>query len=300
MPTVSRTRSKHVWNLASVALHDAYTDFILSRQAKNSTPATLDFYQRTAGVFLSWIESQGFTEPEQITARQVRAYLALRIDQGNKDTTVHAHARAVRTLLRFWHAEGYTPALVRFDMPKLLKKRLPILTKEQLGIIIRACNVRDKAIVLFMADSGLRRGEVCALNWSDVDMQTGLVRVRQGKGKKDRSAVIGAKTRRALLAYRRTLKDRDGILFQSRTCERFTGTGVLLIFRRLSKQTGIHVTPHAMRRTWVILCLRANMRLLHLQHLGGWDSADMIDRYAQMVDEDLIREHKEHSPIDSI
>ena len=90
------------------------------------------------------------------------------------------------------------PALIKFDMPKLSKKRLPVLTVEQLKQIVKACNVRDKAIVLFMADSGLRRGELIALNWSDVEMSSGLVRVRQGKGKKDRSAVIGAKVRRAL------------------------------------------------------------------------------------------------------
>jgi hypothetical protein len=47
-------------------------------------------------------------------------------------------------------------------------------------------------------------------------MQSGLVRVKQGKGKKDRSAVIGATVRRALLAYKRTLADRNGALFQTK------------------------------------------------------------------------------------
>src|SRR5262245_28436584 len=129
MPTTSRAQ---VWNLASVALQDAYTDFMLSRQAKNVTPATLDFYQFTAGAFLSWLEGQNVTGPEQVTARHVRGYLALLIEQGKQDTTLHAHARAVRTLLRFWHFEGYAPSPIRFDMPKLAKKRLPVLTAEQL------------------------------------------------------------------------------------------------------------------------------------------------------------------------
>ena len=137
-------------------------------------------------------------------------------------------------------------------MPKLSKKRLPVLTAEQLREILKACNVRDKAIVLFMADSGLRRAEVCSLNWPDIDMQSGLVRIKQGKGKKDRSAVIGATTRRALLAYRKTLADREGVLFPSKN-GRFTGSGLLRVFQRLTKRTGIHVTPHAMRRTFTIL-----------------------------------------------
>jgi integrase len=132
--------------------------------------------------------------------------------------------------------------------------------------------VRDKAIILFMADSGLRRGEVVKLNWSDVDMSSGLVRVKQGKGRKDRFTVIGAKTRRALLAYRRTLDNREGELFQTAQGTRFTGNGLMLVFRRLSKRTRINITAHAMRRTFAILSLRAGMRPLHLQVvsvLGG-------------------------------
>jgi integrase len=76
-------------------------------------------------------------------------------------------------LFRFWHAERYIPEPIAFEMPKLAKKRLPVLTAEQLSQIVKACSARDRAIVLFMADSGLRRAEVCALNWDDIDMQSG-------------------------------------------------------------------------------------------------------------------------------
>lgn len=61
-----------------------------------------------------------------------------------------------------------------------------------------------------MADSGLRRAEVVKLNWDDVEMQSRRVRVTMGKGQKDRTAAVGAITKRALLACRRTLTDRDG------------------------------------------------------------------------------------------
>ena len=287
--------------LVSLDLIDAYTDFILSRQAINCTPATLDFYRNTAGAFLSWIEKQGVTRPEEVTARFICQYLSELVSSGKKDTTLHAHARAIRTLVRFWHSEGYMPQLVKFEMPKLAKKRLPVLTANELQRVIKSCNVRDKALVLFMADSGLRRQETINLNWSDVNMANGLIRVKQGKGRKDRASVIGVTTRRALLKYKRTVDHSDNMpLFQSRTRERFTGTGLLLIYRRLSKRTGIHVTPHAMRRTFAILSLRAGMSPLHLQSLGGWTDLTMVDHYAQMVDDDLLQAHKQHSPIDNL
>lgn len=265
----------------------------------NCTTATIQFYSFTAGAFLSWCEAQGLTSPEDVSARYVRHYLAQLAEARKADRTIHAHARAIKTLTRFWHVEKYIPELIKFDMPKIAKKRLPRLTAEQLQIILKACNTRDRAIVLFLADSGLRRAEVIALNWADVDMQTGAVMVKRGKGGKARVSRIGATTRRALLHYRRTLTDTRA-LFQTDEGTRFTGYGLLAVFRRLRKQTGIHVTPHAMRRTWTLLSLRAGMDAVHLQLLGGWAGLDMVTHYAELEDADLLQAHRDHSPIDSL
>lgn len=302
MPTTDTKPVSAQASLDSIALLDAYTDFVLSRQAMNASPYTLRFYRFTAGAFVTWIADQGVTAPEQVTARYVRQYLAMLADRGLQDTTLHDYARAIKTLLRFWHAENYLPAPVKFDMPKLAKKRLPVLTAEQVQTVVSVCNVRDKAMMLFLVDSGVRRAELLRLNWGNVDMQTGSVQVKQGKGRKDRTAAIGATTRRALLKYRRTLEQVQATapLFQTKDGARFSMTGVLAIFRRLSKQTGIRVTPHALRRTFTILSLRAGMSPLHLQHLGGWADMEMLDRYAQMVDDDLLSAHREHSPVDNL
>lgn len=289
--------------LTSPDLSLAYTDFILSRQAMNSTEATLDFYYYTCGKFLLWAEqAHHITKPSEIVAIQVREYIVRLIDKGRKDTTVWNNARALKTMFSFWYACDYMQEVIKFEMPKLLKKKLPRLTAVELEQILRACNIRDRAVVTFMADSGLRRSEVINLNWDGIDMQTGLIMVRKGKGGKDRSAVIGAKCRRTLLAYRRSLPAewREGALFKTDQGTRFTGNGMLAIFRRIKKKTGIPCSPHAMRRTWTILSLRADMDSLYLQHLGGWESQDMLDHYAQIEDIDLLRAHRDHSPLDNL
>jgi integrase/recombinase XerD len=299
-----QTLIQQKWTLDSIALRDAYTDFILSRQAMNAAPATLDFYKHTVSPFLCWLEQQSITTPQEVTARYIRQYLAELVDKGKADTTVRDHARAIRTLVIFWRVEGYIQNDVKFAMPKVAKKRLPVLTADELRKVIAACkNPRDKSIVLFMADSGLRRAEVVALNWGDVDMASGLVRVVRGKGGKARSAVIGASTRRVLLQYRRTLTNvlDTTPLFQARGSARFTGSGLRLVYRRLSKKTGIKgLSPHAMRRTFVILSLRADMSPLHLQAMLGHASLTMTMHYAQMVDDDLLQAHQAHSPIDNL
>ncbi|HUI89097.1 MAG TPA: tyrosine-type recombinase/integrase [Anaerolineales bacterium] len=297
------TATKQTLTFSSVALRDAYTDFMLSRQAMRVSPATVEFYKYTAGFFLSWLEKQSIAAPQEVTARLVRAYLAELIARELSDWTLNGHARAIRTMLKFWHQEKYMTEVVKFDMPKVAKKRLPVLSANEVETVIRTCqSARDKAIVLLMVDTGLRRSEVIALNWADVDFTTGLALVKRGKGGKARSIVIGATARRALLAYRRTLaKVTDNTpLIQSQFGTRFTGTGLLQLFRRIRKNTGVYITPHSLRRTFVILSLRAGMDVLHLQALLGHSTLDMVQHYAQMVDDDLLQAHEAHSPIDNL
>ena len=150
----SQTIVKQEWNLASVALTDAYTDFILSRQAMQCAPTTLEFYKYTAGKFLLWLEQRGVSSPQEIHARHVREYLAELAGNGKSDNTIYDNARAIKTLLRFWHEEKYIPSPISFKMPKIARKRLPCLTADELSKVIASCNTRDKAITLLMADLG--------------------------------------------------------------------------------------------------------------------------------------------------
>ena len=65
-------------------------------------------------------------------------------------------------------------------------------------------------------------------------------------------------------------------------------------------RAGFYVTPHALRRTFTILSLRADMDVLHLQAMLGHSSLEMVQHYAQMVDVDLLQAHRAHSPIDNL
>jgi len=131
-------------------------------------------------------------------------------DAGAKPSYIHGHARAIRTFLRFLHDERYISEPVKFQMPPSGNEEgLPFFDEAEVGCILKACETpRDKALILLMVDSGLRRAEVVALNWSDVDIKSGVVNVKRGKGGKSRSVVIGAKSRRPCLPIAGRLKNR--------------------------------------------------------------------------------------------
>lgn len=90
-------------------IRDAFLDFRLSREVKNCSSNTLTYYDDSTGKFGDWLEAQGVAEPADITPRLVRQYLAGLKARGLKDSSQHAHARAIRAWLNFLHAEGCLP-----------------------------------------------------------------------------------------------------------------------------------------------------------------------------------------------
>lgn len=272
-------------------IREAYLDFILSRKVAQLAPKTIDFYEYTAGAFVEWLS---LTDPADITTRHVRAFLAETAEQDVKDSTLHAFARGVRAFLNFCSAEGYIPEPIKVQMPRVANKRLPVLNAEDVRRVIDACRKpRDRALVLVMVDTGLRRSEVAGLTWGDVDLSTGVIRVIQGKGRRDRTVVVGLRTRRSLLKLRRSVPhELNDSVFGLKPA------GVRQALRRLGDRTGLHLSPHVLRRTFATLALRGGMSPLHLQRLLGHTSLEMTRRYIQLVDQDLVDEHERSGPVD--
>jgi integrase/recombinase XerD len=152
-----------------------------------------------------------------------------------------------------------------------------------------------------MIDSGLRLSEVIALNWGDVDVSSGIIKVVSGKGRKARIVLIGFNARRALLRYQgEVVLGDDKPVFQNGSGRRFTVSGMRSWVLRIGDRAGIKLSPHALRRTFATLALKAGMNVFQLQGLLGHSSLEMTRRYVAMLDEDLVDAHKKHGPIDNL
>jgi len=283
------------------SLAQALDDFYLSRRAMRCAKGTLEHYRFSAGKFVEWCALCGVTDAPTVTAAHVREWLAKDADR-LRPASLHARARGVRTFLWFLYAERYMPAAVQFAMPRLERRRLPCLDADGLRRVLAACRTsRERALVLTLVDSGIRREEASGLMWGDLDVDTGALLVRRGKGGKARLAVVGAKTLRALLAYRRTLRQPptdDSPLFRDRFGRRLTGDAIASALERISARAGIPFSAHALRRTFALLSLRAGCDVVSLQRLMGHADISMTALYLQQVDSDLVEAHRK-SGLDS-
>jgi len=242
----------------------AFEDFILSREAMLCTSQTIDFYRRMLKPFLA---SANGSPPSN---SMVREFLSSIAQRGVSSATAHAHARAVRAFVRFAHEESWIEEPVTVRMPRVEQKRMEVLSREEVKRVLSVCGTRDRALVLTLIDSGLRRGEALALDWDDVDFRTGAVHVRRGKGRKARVTYVGAKTRRVLLRWGGG--QRSGAIF------RLMPSGATSLMARLSSRSGVHITFHKCRRTFATMALRNGMDLFSLQRLLGHSSLEMVRR----------------------
>ncbi|MFV2044747.1 MAG: tyrosine-type recombinase/integrase [Anaerolineales bacterium] len=171
----------------------AFEDFILSREATLCSPETIDFYRRMLKLFLTLANG---SPPSN---RMVREFLSTVAQRGVSSATVHAHERAVRAFIRFAYEEAWIEEPVTVRMPRVEQKRMEVLSRQDVRQVLSVCGTRDRALVMTLIDSGLRRAEALDLTWEDLDLRTGAIHVRRGKGRKARVTYVGAKTKRALI-----------------------------------------------------------------------------------------------------
>jgi len=187
--------------------------------------------------------------------------------------------------------------------------RLEPVPAEHVKGMIRTCRRRaffgdrDRAILLCLLDTGCRAGEFAAISIGDVDLSTGQILIRAGKGGEPPMVFIGAKSRRALAAYLRHLGERDGSapLWVSNEAKRLSYSGLRDIVRRRAKRASVPApTLHSFRRAFALVCLRGKMDVYSLQRLMGHADLTVVRRYLAQTVEDVRKAHARSGPVDRL
>jgi len=297
-----RSRERHILS-PSFAL--ALDVFLLAKEGEGASPRTLYGYRFVCGRFLSHLTEHGLSTPQDITPGHVRSYFAELQHHGYSRHTVNDYARPVKTMLRFWHVDGVleTDVMQRVKMPRADNRVLPALSEGEVKRLLQACETRrETALLLFLLDTGVRAAECCAINVADCDLHTGAIRIEHGKGGKRRTVYLGTQARRSLMRY---LLERGnpqyGPLFASvNTGAYMTPNGLLQVFRRLSDRAGVHVSPHTLRRTFALTCLRNGMDVRRLAALMGHSDIDVLRPYLAIAEHDLQAAHEQYGPVDAL
>jgi len=172
---------------------------------------TVRGYGEDLKAFLGFCEQAGLSKPEDVSFRHLEFYLGwLQEDRGIKARSANRHLHALRTFWKWMVREEITtrnPAADVFMLPtsRTLPGYLTIPEQEQLlarlGARSNLTGQRDYALVATALFTGLRCSELSHLQLTHVDLEAGILRVIEGKGRKDRELPIIPRLERILRAY---------------------------------------------------------------------------------------------------
>jgi site-specific recombinase XerD len=275
---------------------------------RNTSSRTLKAYRQALATFRAEME----TSWKKCTANDFRDYLFALMKRGQARSYVRLQFSAFRTFYQFLTArKGLRSNPVReVQLPKLDKKLPLVLTRQQVEELLAApasvaknraapvwMPLRDVAIMELFYSSGLRLGELAALDVADVDLYTESVRVF-GKGRKERICPVGLPALEAISRYRAAANVHSGPLFISKSRRRMSTRSIWLVLKRYLRHTSIpiSISPHKLRHSFATHMLDRGADLRSVQALLGHASLSTTQIYTHVTVERLKKAYADAHP----
>jgi len=286
--------------------------FALYCRAKGLSARTLETYLASIDELGSFLAQSG--RGEGIPSPQdIRAFVVSLLDRSLARTTISIRMRSVRCFLNFLVREEVITAspMACVEIPRLPCKYPEILTHDEITALLGATKqrtwhgVRNRAMLLTLLDTGVRLGELIRLDLGDLNLQEARVRVRNGKGERERHVFAG----RTLLRSLRTWLDIRGTdqescpLFPTRGGERLDRRNVQRILERMSARAGFaagRVSPHRLRHSFATHYIMNGGDPFSLQRILGHSDIKTTMVYVNLAGVGLREAHAKASPVDRL
>jgi integrase/recombinase XerC len=264
------------------------------KHQRRLSPATLRNYAHALGLLQSLVKDQPLKD---IQAAQIRRSVALLHGKGLSPRTLALVLSAWRGWFRWLvrHRGLRANPVLGIRAPRAarpLPKALSVEAAQKLlegGEAADPASLRDRAMFELLYSSGLRVGELVALDVDDgrLDLAQGEVTVT-GKGSKTRSVPVGAKARSALaswLAARGSIaRPEEKALFVGSRGRRISAAVVAARLRRWARLAGSsqHVHPHMLRHSFATHVLQSSQDLRAVQEMLGHASISTTQVYTHL------------------
>ena len=277
-------------------------DFEHELERQRKSPITRRGYLADLRDYARWVRATYSEEfdPRDITADDVTTYASyLTTVRKAKPATANRKLAALSTFCR-WAVQA---KILRSDptrgvqLKKQVKNAPKALSRSDLNRLVRkakqSSNALHLAVILTLVNTGLRVGELIALDRSDVEInaRSGQIVVRQGKGSKYREVPLNAEARGAIAAYLDVRPQPDRVtdrLFLGQRGEPLTSSGVWRMLDKYARQARLtEVSPHVLRHTFATLLLReSKVDLVTVADLLGHENVSTTMRYTRSTDAD--------------
>ena len=275
---------------------DAISAFIAAKRIEGCSEKTLTYYRKTID---SMVASIGKTPP-QINTDDLRRYLTeYQVQRKSSRVTIDNIRRILSTFFSWLEDEDYIvkSPIRRIHKVKTAKILKDTYTDEALELMRDTCgSLRDLAIIDLLSSSGMRVGEMVALNRDDINFNEREC-VVFGKGSKERLVYFDARTKIHLQNYLDSRTDNNPALFVALRApyNRLMIGGVESRLRELGRQLNLpKVHPHKFRRTLATSAIDKGMPIEQVQQLLGHQKIDTTMHYAMVKQQNVKLAHRKY------
>jgi len=252
---------------------------------------TLKSYFYNCDKFLNWIGQSSLN----INEMAVREYFLFLLSKDYDSSTI----RQIRASIDFMFKIVFGKELDKIYVPLPKKKKeLPkVLSKFEIKYLIdKTKNEKHNLVIKLLYSSGLRLSELINLKREDIESQRGVVKVRQGKGKKDRITLLSEKLSKELFDFVCKTNFKTKYLFEGRK-GKYSKKSVQKILENASKGLNKRVTPHMLRHSFATHLLEAGTDIRYIQKLLDHSNLETTQIYTKVANTELL---KIKSPLDEL
>lgn len=260
-------------------------EFCCEMQYRNYSQRTIKTYREHLERFQSWLK----VPLSEASTKQLKIYLHQRLTiESVSISTINQCISAFKIL----HVDvlGRDWEQFKIKRPRGEGKLPVILSQEEVEKMISVTsNIKHKAILLLTYSAGLRRQELQQIKPSAIDSQRMLVKVTQGKGKKDRFTILSKKTLEVLRIYYAQYRPKV-FLFETqiKQSQYLAETSLAKIVKNAAKKAGIkkEVSFHTLRHCFATHLMENGVNLKMVQKFMGHNSIRTTARYLHVANID--------------
>ena len=265
----------------------------------NRRPRTMYSRWGTILIFLGLLKANGKTRLEEVTRRDVEAFIEHEQDRGIKITTIRMRLTGVQSFLRHLVEEGIvSPDVfgkrIRLQLPERLPRAMDPDDLQKLLSVIEGS--RDRAMILVLLRTGMRIGELLNTKVTDVHIKERRIEIYEAQ--KNRLGRVVYLSDDAVIAVKTWLRERnrweDYLLYSQGSTDTMSYSTARSRFEKYIVKAGLThkgYTLHTLRHTFATELLNAGMRLECLQVLLGHRNIEETRRYARLTDKTREEEY---------
>ncbi|PIN77989.1 integrase [Candidatus Woesearchaeota archaeon CG10_big_fil_rev_8_21_14_0_10_34_8] len=218
--------------------------------------------------------------PEKVTKQDIENYLLTLINNNYYSATVRLNGAALSFFFKHIIKNNLETNII---IPKREKKLPKVLTKTQIiEMINKTNNLKHKLLIILLYSSGMRISECLNLKWQDLDLENNIIKINQGKGKKDRITILAE-------TAKQYLKDNNKEYIFTGRNSKLTVRSAQEIIKKAGKRANIKqpISPHTLRHSFATHLLDQGTDLRHIQKLLGHSRISTTQVYTHLTKRDI-------------